>query len=153
MSSSSEPPLLTDEGRKRLEERARRLEEETIPTVVAAIEETEDDLSLQLEYDLASRELEQLKYVLETAGSIDQIPEDPDVVQIGDWVTLKTQDGETERHLIVDPAEAVLDTNRISADSPLARAVLGRRVGESAVIQAPSGPYPVQIIETLRDHS
>ncbi len=152
MSSSSEPPLLTDEGRKRLEERARRLEEETIPTVVAAIEETEDDLSLQLEYDLASRELEQLRYVLETAGSIDQIPEDPDVVQIGDWVTIKTEDGETDKHLIVDPAEAVLDSSRISAESPLARAVLGRRVGEKAVIQAPSGPYPVQIIETLREH-
>jgi transcription elongation GreA/GreB family factor len=67
-------------------------------------------------------------------------------------VTLKTQDGQTERHLIVDPAEAVLDTSRISADSPLARAVLGRRVGENAVIQAPSGPYPVQVIETLREH-
>lgn len=151
MTSSSEPPLLTDEGRKRLEERARRLEDETIPTVVAAIEEAEDELGLQLEYDLATRELEQLKYVLETAGRIDEIPEDPDVVQIGDWVIIQTQDGETDKHLIVDPAEAVLDSNRISAGSPLARAVLGRRVGEKAVVQAPSGPYPVQIVETLRD--
>ncbi|MGH8914849.1 MAG: GreA/GreB family elongation factor [Acidimicrobiia bacterium] len=151
MSSSSEPPLLTDEGRKRLEERARRLEEETIPIVLAAIEEAEDELTLQLEYDLATRELEQLKYVLETAGSIDEIPEDPDVVQIGDWVTLQTDDGETDRHLIVAPAEAVLDSTRISAESPLALAVLGRRVGERATIDAPAGAYPVKIVETLRD--
>lgn len=151
MTSSSEPPLLTDEGRKRLEERARRLETETIPTVLAAIEETEDDLSLQLEHDLAVRELEQLKYVLETARSIDEIPEDPDVVQIGDWVTIKTDDGETARHLLVHPAEAVLDANRVSAESPLAHAVLGGRVGDEVIIQAPSGPYPAKIVEVLRD--
>jgi transcription elongation factor GreA len=151
MTSSSEPPLLTEEGRKRLEERARRLETETIPTVLAAIEETEDDLSLQLEHDLAVRELEQLKYVLETARSIDEIPDDPDVVQIGDWVTIKTEDGETARHLLVHPAEAVLDANRVSAESPLAHAVLGGRVGDEVIIQAPSGPYPARIVEVLRD--
>lgn len=151
MTSSSEPPLLTEEGRKRLEERARRLEEETIPTVVAAIEETEDDLSLQLEYDLAVRELEQLKYVLQTAGSITTIPDDPDVVQVGDWVSIRTKDGETNRHLIVHPAEAVLDMNRVSAESPLAQAVLGGRVGDEVIIHAPSGPYPARIIEVLRD--
>jgi transcription elongation GreA/GreB family factor len=151
MTSSSEPPLLTDEGRNRLEERARRLETETIPAVLAAIEETEDDLSLQLEHDLAVRELEQLRYVLETARSIDEIPDDPDVVQIGDWVTIKTEDGESSRHLVVHPAEAVLDTNRISAESPLARAVLGGRVGDEVVIQAPGGPYPARIVEVLRD--
>jgi transcription elongation factor GreA len=153
MPSSSEPPLLTEEGRKRLEERARRLETETIPTVLAAIEETEDDLSLQLEHDLAVRELEQLKYVLETARSIDEIPDDPDVVQIGDWVTIKTEDGETARHLLVHPAEAVLDANRVSAESPLAHAVLGGRVGDEVIIQAPSGPYPAKIVEVLRDRS
>lgn len=151
MTSSSEPPLLTDEGRKRLEERVHRLENETIPAVLAAVEEAEDDLSLQLEHDLAVRELEQLKYVLETAGSIDQIPDDPDVVQIGDWVTIKTEDGETDRHLIVYPAEAVLDSSRVSVDSPLARAVLGGRVGDEVIIQAPSGPYPARIVEVLRD--
>ncbi len=150
MTSSSEPPILTDEGRLRLEERARRLREETIPTVQAAIEETDDELTLQLEYDLATRELERLTYVLETARSVDDTPEDPDVVQIGDWVSLKTDDGETNRYLIVDPAEAGVDTDRISAESPLAQAVLSKRVGESTIIDAPSGPYAAVIVETLR---
>jgi transcription elongation factor GreA len=150
MTSGSEPPLLTDDGRRGLEARARRLEDETIPTVVAAIEEAEDELALQLEYDLATRELEQLKYVLETARSIDEIPKDPDVAQVGDWVAIETQDGETTRHLIVHPAEAVLDEDRISAESPLARAVLGHRVGEETIIEAPSGPYPAKIIEVAR---
>jgi transcription elongation factor GreA len=151
MTSSSEPPLLTDEGRKRLEERSRRLQEETIPAVLSAMEETEDDLSLQLEHDMAVRELEQLKYVLETAGSVAEIPDDPDVVQVGDWVTIRTNDGETARHLIVHPAEAVLDMNRISSESPLARAVLAGRVGDEVTIQAPGGPYQAKIVEVLRD--
>jgi transcription elongation factor GreA len=151
MISPGEPPLLTDDGRRRLEDRARRLEEETIPALMAAIEGEEDELGLQLEYDLAIRELEELKYVLETAGRIDDIPEDPDVVQIGDWVTIRTEDGEVDRHLIVHPAEAILDTYRISADSPLAQAVLGRRVGEEVTVEAPGGPYRAEIAEVLRD--
>ncbi|MGH8872912.1 MAG: GreA/GreB family elongation factor [Acidimicrobiia bacterium] len=150
MTSSGEPPLLTDEGRRRLEERARRLEEETIPALVEAIDEEDDEMAPRLEHDLAMRELEQLKYVLETAGSIYDIPEDPDIVQVGDWVTVRLDDGEEVRHLIVHPAEAGLDMNRISSDSPLALAVLGHRVKEEVTVDAPSGPYPGTIVEVSR---
>jgi transcription elongation GreA/GreB family factor len=66
-------------------------------------------------------------------------------------VSIRTEDGETNRHLIVHPAEAVLDMNRVSAESPLAKAVLGGRVGDEVIIHAPSGPYPARIIEVLRD--
>jgi transcription elongation GreA/GreB family factor len=148
--TSNEPPLLTREGRARLEERARRLEEETIPALVEAIDEEDDEMAPRLEQDLAQRELEQLKYVLETAGSVYDIPEDPGVVQIGDWVTVKTEEGEEVRHLLVHPAEAGVDTDRISADSPLASAILGRRVSEEVTIEAPSGAYRATIIESKR---
>lgn len=150
MTSSGEPPLLTDEGRKRLEERARRLEEETIPGLVEAIDEEDDEMAPRLEHDLALRELEQLKYVLETAGSIHDIPEDPEIVQVGDWVSVRLEDGDEVRHLIVHPAEAGIDMNRISSDSPLARAVLGHRVMEEVTVDAPSGPYQGTIVEVSR---
>lgn len=148
--TTNEPPLLTHEGRARLEERARRLEEETIPALVEAIDEEDDEMAPRLEQDLAQRELEQLKYVLETAGSVYDIPEDPEVVQIGDWVTVKTEDGEEVSHLIVHPAEAGVDTNRISADSPLAAAILGKKVSDEVTIEAPSGAYKATIIESSR---
>jgi transcription elongation factor GreA len=96
------------------------------------------------------RELEQLKYVLETAGSVYEIPEDPDVVQIGDWVTVRIGDNEEVRHLIVHPAEAGLDQTRISSDSPLAAAVLGHRVKDEVTVEAPSGPYQATVVEVLR---
>jgi transcription elongation factor GreA len=150
MTSTGEPPLLTQEGRVLLEERARRLAEETIPALVEAIEEEDDEMAPRLEQDLALRELEQLKYVLETAGNVYDIPEDPDIVQIGDWVTIRLEDGEEVRHLIVHPAEAGLDTNRISSDSPLATAILGKRVGEVVTIDAPSGAYGATIVESSR---
>ena len=150
MTSTGEPPRLTQEGRVLLEERARRLEEETIPALVEAIEEEDDEMAPRLEQDLALRELEQLKYVLETAGNVYDVPEDPDLVQIGDWVTLRLADDEQVRHLIVDPAEAGLDTDRISSDSPLATAILGSRVGEDVTVEAPSGPYRATIVESKR---
>ena len=150
MTSTGEPPRLTQEGRVLLEERARRLEEETIPALVEAIEEEDDEMAPRLEQDLALRELEQLKYVLETAGNVYDVPEDPDLVQIGDWVTLRLADDEQVRHLIVDPAEAGLDIDRISSDSPLATAILGSRVGEEVTVEAPSGPYRATIVESKR---
>ncbi len=153
MTSTGEPPRLTQEGRVLLEERARRLEEETIPALVEAIEEEDDEMAPRLEQDLALRELEQLKYVLETAGNVYDVPEDPDLVQIGDWVTLRLADDEQVRHLIVDPAEAGLDTDRISSDSPLATAIVGSRVGEDVTVEAPSGPYRATIVESKRSGS
>jgi transcription elongation GreA/GreB family factor len=50
----------------------------------------------------------------------------------------------------VDPAEAGLDTDRISSDSPLATAILGSRVGEDVTVEAPSGPYRATIVESKR---
>jgi transcription elongation factor GreA len=65
-------------------------------------------------------------------------------------VTVKTQDGEEVQHLIVHPAEAGLDTTRISSDSPLAAAIPGKRVGEEVTVEAPSGAYRATIIESTR---
>lgn len=57
---------------------------------------------------------------------------------------------ETERFLLVDPVEAPLDQVRISVESPLAQAVLGRRVGEQVEVEAPAGRYHCGILATRR---
>lgn len=144
--------VLTQEGRKRLEERARRLREETIPSLNAAMERDEPDSAAQVEHDLAVNELQRLTYLLETARSAEDLPEDPDKVQIGDWVTIESDD-ETSRYLIVDPAEAGVDDDRISSGSPLARALLGCHVGDEAEVLSPGGRYIVRIVEVLRNGS
>jgi transcription elongation factor GreA len=150
MTPAHDQTVLTEEGRRRLTERARRLRDETIPALTAAIEDAEQDASLQVEHDLAVNELQRLTYLLETAKSTAAMQDDPDMVEIGDWVTV-IGDDESSRYLIVHPAEAGVDLNRISSQSPLAKAILGHRVGDEVEVNAPSGSYRVRIAEVLRD--
>jgi hypothetical protein len=77
-------------------------------------------------------------------------PEQPGVVELGDEVTVEFDAGETERFLLVDPVEAPLDQVRISVESPLARALLGRPVGEQVEVEAPGGRYRCRILATRR---
>jgi transcription elongation GreA/GreB family factor len=150
MSQSIQAPLLTNDGRNLLAERLRRLRDETLPELTAALDQSAQDPAVQADLDLASREVGRLAHLLKSAGSITEIPEDPDVVQLGDWITVRTDEGETNRYLIVHPAEAAVDRQRISADSPLAVAALGRRVGDLVEIDAPGGRYRCRIVEVLR---
>jgi transcription elongation factor GreA len=77
-------------------------------------------------------------------------PEQPGVVELGDEVTVEFDAGETERFLLVDPVEAPLDQVRISVESPLARTLLGRPVGEQVEVEAPGGRYRCRILATRR---
>ena len=68
-------------------------------------------------------------------------PERAGVVELGDEVTVEFAADETERFLLVDPVEAPLDDVRISVESPLAQALIGRRVGDQVEVDAPDGRY------------
>ncbi len=66
-------------------------------------------------------------------------------VQVGSWV--EVQDGELrEGWRIVDASEADAMRRRISAETPLARALLGRRVGDQVRVQGPGGRWAVTIL-------
>ena len=96
-------------------------------------------------------DLAQLHRILGQAITTEELPpEQPGVVELGDEVTVEFADGETERFLLVDPVEAPLDQLRISVESPLARALLGRQVGEEVEVQAPGGRYRCRLLDTRR---
>ena len=96
-------------------------------------------------------ELAYLDSILGQAITTEDLPpEQPGVVELGDEVTVEFDAGETERFLLVDPVEAPLDQVRISVESPLARALLGRPVGEQIEVQAPGGRYRCRILATRR---
>ena len=102
-------------------------------------------------YARGAAELAQLTSILGQAITTEDLPpEQPGVVELGDEVTVEFAAGETERFLLVDPVEAPLDQVRISAESPLARALLGRPVGEQIEVQAPGGRYRCRILATRR---
>jgi transcription elongation factor GreA len=102
-------------------------------------------------YARGAAELGQLNSILGQAITTEELPpEQPGVVEFGDEVTVEFAPGETEQFLLVDPVEAPLDQLRISVQSPLAQALLGRRVGERVQVQAPGGRYRCRILATGR---
>lgn len=66
------------------------------------------------------------------------------VVRIGSWVSIRDGDGDAEFR-IVEPAEADAIADRVSAESPLGRALLGRRVGDRVQFRAPGGVLAVTV--------
>lgn len=102
-------------------------------------------------YARGAAELARLHGILGQAITTEELPpEQPGVVELGDEVTVEFDAGDTDQFLLVDPVEAPLDQLRISVESPLAQALLGRRVGEQAEVQAPAGRYRCRILATRR---
>jgi transcription elongation GreA/GreB family factor len=96
----------------------------------------------QREDERAVSELARLTRILGQARTTEELPpEDPGIVELGDEVVVEFAAGDTERFLVVDPVEAPLDDLRISVESPLAQAPVGRRVGEQVEVDAPAGRY------------
>lgn len=96
-------------------------------------------------YRRASEEIVRLTAALQTARSVEELPADPRRVVLGDTVRVYFPDGETSRYVIVDPLEAPFEDGRISSESPLGQALLGRHVGEVVEVAAPGGRYRCRI--------
>ena len=138
--------VLTSEGQRRLAVRAAWLATELVPRLAH-----NQDGWASGEYERAVNELAHLTKILGQARTTDQLPpEDPGIVELGDEVVVEFAAGDTERFLVVDPIEAPLDDLRISVESPLAQALVGRQVGEQVEVDAPAGPYQCRILTTGR---
>jgi transcription elongation GreA/GreB family factor len=140
------PSMLTQEGKRLLERRAQHLRDEVLPAIASQLEEQDRDAEVEAAYRRATDELADIEYLIRRAPVAEETPGDPQVIEVGDEVTVGFEDGSTERYLIVHPVEATLDDVRISAESPLARALLGRRIGEEVEVAAPAGPYRCTIV-------
>lgn len=84
---------------------------------------------------------------------VDNIPEDRDQVYFGAFVTLEDDEGEEVEYRIVGPDEFNVEEGKISMDSPLAKALLGRRVDEEIRFSSPNGVnvYVIAEIRYLED--
>ena len=145
---------LTEEG---LEELKRELDELKLvkrPQVIDALKDAraQGDLSENAEYDAARTEqaivesrIKELEAMLERAEIITKV--NTDVVSIGSKVTLEyVDDDESEEYFIVGSSEADPFSNKISNESPIAKAVLGLKVGETVSVDSPNGKYDVKIV-------
>ncbi len=110
------------------------------------------DLSENAEYEDAKNEqafvegrIQTLESMIKNAQLIDENTS-TDHVQIGSTVKVEGDDG-TETFLIVGSAEARPAEGRISNESPVGRALLGKRRGEKVVVRVPAGDFSYKIVD------
>ncbi len=151
--------LLTEKGKKELEERLAYLKSTKRHEVSEKIKEARGfgDLSENAEYDAAKEEqaavegeIIELEQKLRTAKVIADV-QDLSSVTIGCYVTVKRVDnGQESEFQIVGTTESDFRNNRISNESPIGKAVLGRSKNEEVLVDAPKNKYAVIITDIRR---
>ncbi|GGZ94997.1 transcription elongation factor GreA [Novosphingobium arvoryzae] len=158
MASVEKLPMLA-EGYERLVAELKALREER-PKIVDAIEEARahGDLSENAEYHAAKERQGQVEATIgdledriSRAQIIDPTTLSGDKIIFGATVTLLDDDDKPVRYQIVGPYEADAKVGRISYNSPLGRALIGRQVGDEVEVSVPAGDrcYAVEKIEFI----
>ncbi|MCH5377503.1 MAG: transcription elongation factor GreA [Planctomycetes bacterium] len=148
---------LTKAGVERLREELARLKKEERPKIIAAIAEARahGDLKENAEYHAAREQqgfiegrIQHLEYSISHAQIIDVASLNPgDKVVFGATVALSDEEtGEETTYQIVGDVEADIRHNRIAVSSPIARALIGREVGDVVVVKAPAGDREYEIV-------
>jgi len=141
------PVVLTLEGKAQLEHELEQLRTVKVPMLVSRLQQlsNEGDISDNSEYEdtkeelvLAEARIREIEHILRRAQVITQ-EGSRDVVQLGSRVTVIDDEGITETWVIVGPEEANAMHGRISIESPVGAALLGKRAGDTVVVQAPGG--------------
>ena len=149
--------FLTSEGYLELETELNYLKTDKRNEVLNSLKEARalGDLSENAEYDSAREEqaklearIKEVEYILEHATIIDDAQTEKDKVTIGSTVSLQYDgDDEVEEYRIVGSQEADPFNNKISNESPIAMAILGKKVGDMAEVYSPNGTYKVKIVK------
>lgn len=139
-------PYITPEGARALESELKELwklrRRDVVPALSAAA--AEGDRSENAEYIYRKKQLGEIdrrvRYLskrLDSVEVVDRSPADRERVFFGAWVGLETEAGEQLEYRIVGADETDASKGYISIDSPLARALLGRRVDDEVEVELP----------------
>ncbi len=92
------------------------------------------------------RRLQFLQKRLDTLTIVVPSPEQEGKVFFGAWVTVEDEDDKAQTYRIVGPDEIDLDKRWISIDSPIARALLGKKVGDDVTVRRPKGEAELVVV-------
>lgn len=147
--------LLTSEGFLNLEEELNELKTVKRPRVIEALKDAraQGDLSENADYDAARNDqaqiearIKELEYMIDHAKIIEDTVEEG-VVGLGTTVTIAyVEDGDEEEYKLVGSLEANPFENKISNESPIGKAILGKKIGDVVSVESPNGSYDVKII-------
>ncbi len=148
---------MTEEGLKKLKEELQQLETVERPRIIDAIAEAREkgDLSENAEYDAAKEaqgvletKIAQLKARLMEARVLDASDIRTDEVQILTKVRVRMKSNGMEKVFqLVTEGEANIAEGKISVTTPIAKGLLGKKVGEIAQVQVPAGMMEFEILE------
>jgi transcription elongation factor GreA len=151
---NNKPTYISKDGLERLRAELEEMVTVRRPEIAQRIHDAKEhgDLTENAEYEDAKNEqafvegrIQALEMMIKNATLIDEHTS-TDHVQIGSTVKVKGDDG-LQTFLIVGSAEAKPADGRISNESPVGRALLGRRKGEKIVVKVPAGDFSYTIVE------
>ena len=148
---------MTADGYKKLVDDLNEMENIQRPAISKLIAEARDkgDLSENAEYDAAKEaqgmlemKIAQLKDILGSARMIDETKISTHEVQILTRVKIKNvKSGQVMTYYIVSESEANLKEGKLSVTTPIAKGLLGKKVGEKASVNVPSGAMEFEVME------
>ena len=153
--SEKKKVFLTQEGYDEIKEELDNLINVKRPENIIAIKEARalGDLSENADYDAARNEqaeiearIKKLEAIVENVEIIDEVTTD----QVGLGNTVKISyvgDDDEDEYKIVGSQEADPFESKISNESPIAKALMGHKVGDVVSVESPNGSYEVEIVE------
>jgi len=147
---------LTADGRRELEEELAELEAE-LPTVSSRLGDARaggndpaENLDLRDAMDalaLLQGRIGELRALLAVAEPIDEGMAADGTIRLGTRIKIRHEDGEEASYLLVSPAEADPRRGRISEESPIGRALFGKKKDEEVTADTPSGPERLIVLD------
>ena len=151
----------TEEGLKKLRAELDKLRDIERPKASQAIAEARDkgDLSENAEYDAAKEaqrmlemQIAKLENTLANARIINESELDTSKVLVLSTVEVKNKaNGAQMKYTLVAQSEADLKSGKISVDSPIGKGLLGKKVGDLAIITVPNGSIELEIVSIARN--
>lgn len=147
---------ITAEGFKKLKDELTQLWKIERPQVTQTVHEAakNGDRSENGDYIYGKRRLREidsrvrfLTKRLEALTVVDRLPDDKNKVFFGAWITLADDDDNEKTYRIVGPDEFDLSQQKLSMDSPLAKAMLGKRLDDEIILKKPEGEDVFYIVK------
>jgi transcription elongation factor GreA len=147
--------FLTQEGYRKLQDELELLRTQKREEIAKRLHEAMEggELIENAEYEAAKNEqafvegrIKELEIILATARIISDT-HSVDNIQVGSRVTIQEDDAGPETYIIVGAAEANPQEGKISNESPIGKALINHKLGETLQVDAPGGHFTVKIIK------
>lgn len=153
--SNTKEVYVTEAGFEDMKKELDNLKQVRRPEVIAALKDARalGDLSENAEYDAARNEqaiiesrIKELETLIENSKVISKV--NTEEVGVGTKVRIEyVADGDMDVYEIVGRTESDPFSNKISNESPIARAIMGLKIGDIVSVDSPNGKYDVKVLE------